>query len=218
MGGGVDAAGEAGDDDEARGAEVGREDAGHLLPGGRGVAGADDGDGLAVVEASPPAIGDQRRRAADVAEQRRDSRARTRRRAGRRALPVAAISSSASAARRDAHGDAARLRRGAGRASSAASAEPSRLRSWRKVCGPTLSVRMSRSQATRCASVSVRLRPSLGLRLLAADLRLGAGPEAPRYWSSGGRIRITDRRPAVGGELQVVRRRRRRRSAPSPPR
>ena len=36
-----------------------------------------------------------------------------------------------------------------GRASSAASAEPSRLSNWRKVCGPTLSVRIRRSQAMR---------------------------------------------------------------------
>src|SRR5690242_1607884 len=64
-----------------------------------------------------------------------------------------------------------------GSCSIAASAEPARLSSWRKVTGPTLSVRMRRSQATFAAGE--RTVPGLaaisgGRLLLGADLGLGA--------------------------------------------
>ena len=71
VGGGVDAAGEAGGDDEAGGAEVGGEARGHAAAEGRGVAGADEGDGRAGGEGGVAERPEQRRRVGDGGEQRR---------------------------------------------------------------------------------------------------------------------------------------------------
>ena len=65
-----------------------------------------------------------------------------------------------------------------GRISSAASAEPKRLMRSRKVAGPTLGVRISRSQESRCRSLR-RGGVCVACSTLRPDLALGAG-EQPR--------------------------------------
>jgi hypothetical protein len=68
--GGIDAAGEAGDDGVAAFAEVEREIAGHLLASGRGIAGADNADGALPVEVFAAPDRDQWWRRGNKAEQR----------------------------------------------------------------------------------------------------------------------------------------------------
>ena len=71
MGGGVDAAGEAGDDHGPRLPQLGRQPAGEAAGGGGGVAGADDGDARFVEQAYVAFDDEGRRRRLDFGEERR---------------------------------------------------------------------------------------------------------------------------------------------------
>ena len=74
MGGGVDAAGEAGDDDEALGGEVGCEEFGEAAAVGRCVAGADEGDGAGLEDRGVAEDGDDRGRGFQEQEEGRIGR------------------------------------------------------------------------------------------------------------------------------------------------
>ena len=65
MGGGVDAAGEAGDDGEVRGAEIARQPLGETQPRGRGIARADDRDRRQMQHGGLAAHGKKRRGVVD---------------------------------------------------------------------------------------------------------------------------------------------------------
>ena len=69
MGGGVDAAGEPGNDDESGGAEIRRQAFGEATPVEGGVAGADDGDRRFLQQMVVAVNRNQRRRVLDVGEQ-----------------------------------------------------------------------------------------------------------------------------------------------------
>ena len=157
MRGGVDAAREARGDDEAGFAEVARQPLGEFQPRRGGVARADHRDHRA---RRAPRDCRARRSAAAHRRSRRgaaDSRARPARRRWRRTRRAASISRSASARGQTRIVAAAPPRRArSGRASSAARALPKWRSSDWNVRGPTLSLRISRSQSSRCSSVSAR--------------------------------------------------------------
>ena len=97
VGGGVDAAGKAGDDDEAGVAEIARQPLGEFDAGGGGVARADDRDHRTGERGGIAAHRDQRRRVVDHLQPRRIVRLAERDEVRRRALRAALSSRSASA-------------------------------------------------------------------------------------------------------------------------
>ena len=168
VGGGVDAAGEAGGDDEAGGAEVGGQPRRHPAAERRGVAGADQRDGgtggeRGVAERpEQPAAGRRWWRAAA------DSRARRAAAGGRPAASPASPLGRRARARGRRHSRAApasaamprqRVERGAGRAVLADQPDEGR--------GPTRRERASRSQSSRASGE--RGRASGGILALAGS-------------------------------------------------
>src|SRR5262245_65037494 len=158
---GVDAAREAGDDGEARAAEIARQPLGKAQARGRGIAGADDGDRRQMQRRGLAAHSKKGRGVVDHLQPARIVGLPSATKATPRAF--AALSSRSASWREWTR--VARLaatRRGrSGSAASAARAPPQWLTSARKVRGPTLSLRMRQSQSSRWSSLS--RTPSLSL-------------------------------------------------------
>ena len=144
----VDAAGKSRGDDKSFKREAGGDLAGEFLSDGGAVAGADDGDDRNVGELQPAFDEEEGRRRIDLRERRRIARLADRDQACPK-LSAASSSASASASVQRRMSERPPRRDRSGSAAMAASAPPNSLTRARKVAGPTFSLRISLSQATR---------------------------------------------------------------------
>ena len=144
----VDAASEPGGDDETFEAKLGGDLTGEFLPDGRAVARADNGDDRDVGELQPALDVEQRRRRIDLGKRRRIARLADGDQGG--AEPVRRFEFGLGLGfRAEMDVAAAAAPRQQRQSGEAASAPPNSLTRPRKVAGPTFSLRISRSQATR---------------------------------------------------------------------
>ena len=185
---GIDTAGKARCDDEALEAEIGGKTSREFLSDRRAVARADDGDDGNRGEVEIALHVKKRRGSVDFAQAPAGSPARRWRRAARREPPPRQAPPRLVLAYRVGCRACAPPRRDSiGTASMAASAPPNSLTSARKVAGPTFSLRIRRSQASRWRRLSLTvasLRGALGAAL--ANPRLLATRQPPRYSRRGG--------------------------------
>ena len=156
MGGAVDAASKARNDDEVVLAEIMRETAREAAGSGGRIPRADNRHGLPV-EQVEVALCDQEWRCVLELRQRSRIQALPEREEPSTSLSTRAISRSASSRDRKSGALPPPRRARSGTAASAAEGVPKRMMSWRKVTGPMPGVRNNRSRSTKS---SITLSPS----------------------------------------------------------